>query len=197
MRSGKARTVEAAVIAGSAHRAEPAASAGSASCATASGLSGFLERRYAHRPDRVKSGLLWALTAVFWGLWLYLVLPLLDLVLWALGVRLVLYQMVDLGGYQGLIRSLVGYSVVLLSIVAALLLWILWNVRRYGGEHDRRTVMPADLTDPEIAAVFRLDEGALADLRQMRSVLVDFDADDCLTLSDLRLGGQITQYRGY
>lgn len=168
MRSGRAP------IADSAHRAE------------ASGLERFLERRYSHREDRLTRGLLWALTALFWGAWFYLVLPLLDLLLWALGVRLVIYQMVDLGGYGSLVRAMLGYSVVLSSIVVLLLLWILWNVRRYGGENDRRTVMPADLTDPEIAAVFRLDEGALADLRQVRTVRVDFDADDCLVLSEMQ-----------
>ena len=186
MRSGKAPIAEPATIAGSTHGAEPAAIAGSARGAGAARVSGFLERRYSHRPDRVRGSLLWVLTALFWGAWFYLVLPLLDVLLWALGVRLVLYQMVDLGGYESLVQSLLGYSVVLSSIVLLLLLWILWNVQRYGGEHDRRTVMPADLTDPEIAAVFRLDEGALADLRQVRAVRVDFDDQDCLILSELQ-----------
>jgi poly-beta-1,6-N-acetyl-D-glucosamine biosynthesis protein PgaD len=111
---------------------------GEAPIVEASTLDALRARQWSGRRP-LPTGILSALTVLFWGVWLYLVLPLVSLLLWAFGVRFVIRE-IAAGGYEGLRSSLVAYSSVLLGLVGLLALWIVWNVTRYGGDKDRRTV---------------------------------------------------------
>jgi poly-beta-1,6-N-acetyl-D-glucosamine biosynthesis protein PgaD len=121
------------------------------------------------------------LTLLFWMVWVYLVLPLVSLLLWFFGVRLVVQQIVA-GGYEGLRASLAAYSLVLLVLVGLLALWIAWNVVRYGGDNDRRTVRRAEVTDEEVQKAFRLDHSLLSVLRGERLVRIDLDGDGVVVM---------------
>jgi biofilm PGA synthesis protein PgaD len=129
----------------------------------------------------VPTGVVGALTALFWAVWIYLVLPLVGLLLWAFGVKLFVRELAE-GGYRVLLASLLAYSTVLLALVALLAMWMAWNIVRYGGASDRRTARRPGVTDPEIAAAFRIDTSLLETLRGHRKVRVDLDADDCILL---------------
>jgi poly-beta-1,6-N-acetyl-D-glucosamine biosynthesis protein PgaD len=155
---------------------------GEAPTAEASTVKALLARHWSHRRP-VPTGVLAVLTVLFWGVWLYLVLPLVSLVLWALGVRLFIEQ-IRQGGYEGLLASLVAYSSVLLVLVGLLALWIAWNVRRYGGSSDRRTVKRGALADEEVREAFRLDDRLLAVLRDRRLLRVDLNGDGVVVIAD-------------
>jgi len=144
--------------------------------AESSTVDALLARQWSHRRP-LPTGLLALLTVLFWGVWLYLVLPLVSLLLWALGVRFLVEQ-IRLGGYEGLLGSLVTYGVVLLVLISLLALWITWNVVRYGGSHDRRTVKRLEVPDWVVRGKFRIDDRLLSVLRAERLVRVDFAGDD-------------------
>jgi biofilm PGA synthesis protein PgaD len=124
------------------------------------------------------------LTALFWALWVYLVLPLAGLLLWAVGVRLFVHRLAE-SGYRALLSSLLAYSSVLLILVGLLVLWMAWNIMRYGGSSDRRTARRPDVPDPAVAAAFRIDGSLLDVLRSGHKVRIDLDADDRIVV----LGG--------
>jgi poly-beta-1,6-N-acetyl-D-glucosamine biosynthesis protein PgaD len=138
-------------------------------------VKALLSRQWSKRRP-LPAGLLSLLTLLFWAVWLYLVLPLVSLLLWAFGVRLFMKELSS-GGYEGLRSSLVAYSSILLALVGLLALWIAWNVVRYGGSNDRRTVKRAEATDLEVREAFRLDDGLLARMRGERLVRLDLDGD--------------------
>jgi poly-beta-1,6-N-acetyl-D-glucosamine biosynthesis protein PgaD len=146
---------------------------GEAPIAEASTVDALLSRQW-RRP--LPTGILSVLTLAFWAVWLYLVLPLVSLLLWVFGVRF-FTQEIAAGGYEGLRAALIAYSSILLALIGLLALWIAWNVVRYGGSNDRRTVKSAAVTDPEIQTAFRLDDGLLTALRGERLVRVDLDGD--------------------
>ena len=148
---------------------------GEAPIAKVSSIDSMLARQWSRRRP-LPTGLVSALTLLFWGVWLYLVLPLVSLVLWFFGVRFFIREIAE-GGYEGLRSSLVAYSSVLLVLVGLLALWITWNVARYGGEKDRRTVKREEVKDAEVREAFHLDESLLARLRGERLVRVDLDGD--------------------
>jgi poly-beta-1,6-N-acetyl-D-glucosamine biosynthesis protein PgaD len=148
---------------------------GEAPIAESSTLDALLARHWSHRRP-LPAGILSLLTLLFWVVWIYLVLPLVSLLLWFFGVRLVFQQIVT-GGYEGLRASLISYSTVLLALIALLALWIAWNVSRYGGSNDRRTVRRAEVTDGEVREAFHLDAGLLSVLRGERLLRVDLDGD--------------------
>ena len=153
---------------------------GKAPIAESSTVDALLARQWSHRRP-LPTGLLALLTVLFWGVWLYLVLPLVSLLLWAFGVRFFRKELAN-GGYEGLRSSLLSYSSILLVLVGLLALWIVWNVMRYGGSRDRRTVKRAEVTDLEVRKAFRLDESLLDSMRAGRLVRVDLDPEDCVTL---------------
>jgi poly-beta-1,6-N-acetyl-D-glucosamine biosynthesis protein PgaD len=146
---------------------------GEAPIAESSTVDALLARHWSHRRP-VPTGVLAMLTVAFWGIWLYLVLPLVSFLLWAFGVRFFIEQM-RRGGYEGLRIALLAYSSVLLALVIVLAVWIAWNVVRYGGSSDRRTVKRADVPDLKVQEAFRVDDDLLAKLRRERLLRVDLN----------------------
>jgi biofilm PGA synthesis protein PgaD len=63
------------------------------------------------------------LTLAFWAFWLYLWVPLLALLAWALGIQQAYQYMVVLGGYHDVVRLLGDYSITILVFDGILLLW--------------------------------------------------------------------------
>lgn len=157
---------------------------GEAPIAESSTVDALLARHRSHRRP-VPTGILALLTVLFWAVWLYLVLPLVSLLLWALGVRVFLERFRQ-GGYEGLLASLATYSSVLLVIVSLLTFWIVWNVVRYGGSSDRRTVKRAEVPDWVVRETFRLDDKLLTLLRTERLVRVDFEGEGVVVIPDSR-----------
>ena len=154
---------------------------GEAPIVEASSIDALLARQWSRRRP-LPTGILSALTLLFWGVWLYLVLPLVSLLLWVFGVRFVIREIAE-GGYEGLRSSMVAYSSVLLGLVGLLALWIAWNVVRYGGDKDRRTVKRGEVGDGEVRKAFQLDESLLSALRGERFVRVDLDGDGVVVMS--------------
>ena len=157
---------------------------GRAPIAEASSVDALLARHWSHRRP-VPTGVLAVLTLAFWAIWLYLVLPLVSLLLWAFGVRF-LFEQIRQGGYEGLRVALLSYSSVLLVLISALALWIAWNVVRYGGSSDRRTVKRTEVPDWVVRGRFRIDDSLLSVLRAERLVRVDFEGDSVVVIADAR-----------
>ena len=114
-------------------------------------------------------------TVLFWGLWLYLIMPLISLLLWFAGVYIFVDQMVTLGGYQSFIDTLYHYSLVVLAIMLTTFLWVWWNARRYGSVRNKRTLQPDSVSIAELAATADTTEDVIVALQSRRQVLVDFN----------------------
>lgn len=145
----------------------------------ASTIEAMRARRGAPRRP-LPTGMLGTLTVVFWAVWIYLILPLVSLVLWASGVRLFARE-ISADGYRGLAQTLIAYSSTLLVLVALLAFWIAWNVARYGGAQDRRRVKADEIADRVVWQRFHLDDALGQSLRQARSVRVDVDETGFVT----------------
>jgi len=78
------------------------------------------------------------ITLGFWLLWVYICLPLVSLLAWALGFNLLYTQMVLYGGYDGLLRVLGLYLLIIAILGGSLLLWAFYNYFRFRGVERRR-----------------------------------------------------------
>ena len=154
---------------------------GEAPIAEVSSVEAMVARQWS-RKRPLPTGVASALTLLFWGVWLYLVLPLVSLVLWVFGVRFFIREIAE-GGYEALRASLLAYSSVLLVLVGLLALWIAWNVVRYGGDKDRRTAKKAEADDSKVREAFHLDDSLFATLRGERFVRIDLDGDGCVVMT--------------
>lgn len=126
-------------------------------------------------PGRVKSSE-WFMTLFFWGVWLYLLAPLLSLVLWFGGIYLFLDRMVLLGGYQELIDKLYQYSLAIVIMWVMLAVWVTWNQLRYG-RRDRRRARPAHVSQSLLKNTTGLDFPVLDQLRLSKEIFLHFDEE--------------------
>ncbi|HEV8238236.1 MAG TPA: poly-beta-1,6-N-acetyl-D-glucosamine biosynthesis protein PgaD [Thermoanaerobaculia bacterium] len=138
-------------------------------------------RRRGSRGKPLPAGMLGVLTVVCWAVWIYLVLPLLSLFLWVTGVRLFVREN-PVAGYHALAATLLAYSSTLVILVGLLAIWIFWNVARYAGKLDRRTVKRPEVASAAVWKSFRVDASIGQSLRAARSMRVDLDRDGCLVV---------------
>lgn len=127
------------------------------------------------------------LTTLFWGLWIYLIMPLVSLLLWFAGYQVFVEQMITLGGYEALLERLTHYGLVVGATMMATLVWVTWNVRRYG-HHNIRTHELAAVTTYETAAIAGLEPGELERLHECQRLTVDFDDHDRLMVLECSTG---------
>lgn len=99
------------------------------------------------------------LTVAFWAFWFYLWLPLLALLAWTLGMEQAYKYMIVLGGYHDVIRLLAIYSLIIVLLGGALVVWAAYNIHRFSGV-EHRTGSPA-VTPKEIARDFGMDQSSV------------------------------------
>lgn len=128
------------------------------------------------------------ITVIMWGLWVYLITPLVSLLLWLIGIYLFVNRMIMLGGYQAFAEQLVNYGTVVFVMWLGLTLWVLWNLYRYG-RMERRTERPSHVTDAEMAESMNLSTETIRDMRASRRIALYFGADERPVIEKIRLGG--------
>ena len=136
-----------------------------------------MTRRERLKPSRWRRATEFTVTTLFWLAWLYLVMPILSLLLWALGVQLFVDEMIVRGGYEALIAELMRYSLVILGMFGATLVWVYWNLRRYG-RHEKRTQQPVPVSLAEIASSSGLSPDAILTIRTNRRLRITYDDAD-------------------
>jgi biofilm PGA synthesis protein PgaD len=116
-----------------------------------------------------------SMTVVFWALWIYLWLPILALIGWALGFRIAYYEMVVRNGYVGLVHLLVFYLTVIGCLGASLLLWAYYNFARFRNVIRRKSVPVS--SRPSVTQRYRVSPELLAIWRHERRLVLHHDAD--------------------
>jgi len=134
-------------------------------------------RRQRLKSSRWRRATEFTLTTLFWLAWLYLIMPLVSLLLWALGVRLFVDEMILRGGFEALIGELANYSLVILTMLVVTLVWVYWNLRHYGG-NEQRTQQPVPVSLEEIATTADLSTSAVLEIRAHKRLWIRFDDDD-------------------
>ena len=117
------------------------------------------------------------ITVVFWGLWVYLVTPLLSLLLWYAGIYLFVDRMITLGGYQAFSEQLFNYSAAVFAMWLSLTLWVLWNLRRYG-QHNRRTVPPPHVSKTQMSEAMHVAGDVMRRVHASRQIYLHFDGHE-------------------
>ena len=114
-------------------------------------------------------------TFAFWVFWIYLWLPLLALLAWALGVQQAYEYMIVLDGLRAVVRLLAIYAMVIGLLGGTLIAWAVYNILRFGGV-ERRVPRPP-ITAAEIARDFGFDPIEVERWQEARTVQVTHDQD--------------------
>ena len=117
----------------------------------------------------------WSFTTLMWGLWIYLFLPLLNVILWLLGFHLFYVKVIERGGYIHLLNLLgkVGWAVLL--IFGILRLWGYYNYVRFGRKNRRKIVSPT--TADQLSGFFHLPPDQVLELQSKKEVVWPMEAD--------------------
>jgi biofilm PGA synthesis protein PgaD len=120
---------------------------------------------------------------MFWALWLYLWLPLLALLAWALGLQQAYKYMVVLGGYQEVLRLLMLYALVILLLGGTLVFWAIYNIVRFHGVENRRVNLA--ITPAEIARDFDMEQAAVERWQSAHTLQVTHDENGRITDAEI------------
>lgn len=115
------------------------------------------------------------LTFAFWVVWIFLWTPLVTLIGWILGVDLVIFQMIELGGYQGVVADFILFLLCVALMGGALAIWAGYNFVRFRNV-DRRTPLPP-VTNSQLAEFFKVNEASLSTQQEAQCLSVSFDDD--------------------
>jgi biofilm PGA synthesis protein PgaD len=124
-----------------------------------------------------------SMTLVFWIIWIYLWLPLLALLGWAVGLKIAYYQMVVQDGLAGLLRLLAFYLTVIAVLGASLLLWAYYNFFRFRGV-QRRKAFPVTPIG-ELGKHYQLPAGVLERWSKAQRLVLHHDAAGKLLVNDI------------
>jgi len=114
-----------------------------------------------------------SVTFICWFLWLYLFVPLLSLIAWALGATLVYQVMLQNLEIAELLALLGNYGRGVAVLAGVYLLWAVSSWLRFRGVDRRET--PPRATDAQLAASHYLSDDELSMLRNTRRTVVALD----------------------
>jgi biofilm PGA synthesis protein PgaD len=112
-----------------------------------------------------------SVTALIWGFWVYLFLPLLSVILWFLGIKIFTVAVIEHTGYLEflvLVKTLGWY---ILTLFLILRLWGYYNYWRFGKKNRRKSSAPDGAATQELADYFRMQVSAVQELRSLKEVV--------------------------
>jgi biofilm PGA synthesis protein PgaD len=108
-------------------------------------------------------------TGIMWGLWIYLFLPLLNIVLWLLGIRYFHIEVIEHIGYKEFIGLLHNMGWIVLVVFIILRLWGYYNYMRFG-RNDRRRRTPS-ITTEQLAGYFNIPIEEVENLQSKKEIV--------------------------
>ena len=108
-------------------------------------------------------------TSIMWAVWLYLFLPLLNILIWFLGIRYFYVEVIKLAGYRELLNLLFKAGWVILAVFLILRLWGYYNYRRFG-RRERRKSLPPDGRE-KMVAYFQVPLEKIEDIQSSKELV--------------------------
>lgn len=117
-------------------------------------------------------------TALMWATWLYLFLPVINMLMWLLGFSYFYTELIENAGYRQMLNlfETTGWAIVLAFLL--LRLWGLWNYMHYGRpSRDRRHHAVQSTTIDRMAEHYALSPKEIVALQRMKEVVWPMQKD--------------------
>ena len=119
------------------------------------------------------------LTALMWGIYIYLWIPAITLGAWLIGFER-FYEVVALyGGYEMVLEMLDWYAMVILAIATCIVGWSGLNNRRFRNRERRNAT--AKTSSRQISEFFGNSEKEVRRAQQSRRILIELDDIGCIS----------------
>ncbi|HEB50383.1 MAG TPA: poly-beta-1,6-N-acetyl-D-glucosamine biosynthesis protein PgaD [Desulfobulbus sp.] len=139
-------------------------------------LSGYPDNLIINRPDLKSKPLILGeqlLTIIFWGFWFYLWLPLISVIAWLLGFRILYTHLMELGGVDNFFAQFDTFSRGVALASGLLACWSFYNLKRYGSYNRRTAVLKTDVA--RLKKDFSLSDRDWRTLQEARILRLSFD----------------------
>lgn len=108
-------------------------------------------------------------TGLVWGIWVYLLLPLVNIIMWILGLRFIEVSVVEKLGYSDMLVLMSKMGWIVLTVFLILRLWGIYNYKRFGKRSRRRSSPPA--TIEQLAVHFQIPVEQVEYLRSQKEIV--------------------------
>src|SRR4030067_1536151 len=108
-------------------------------------------------------------TGIMWGLWIYMILPVLNIVLWILGIRYFHFSIIEQGGYKELLKLAGKMWWTALTGLLIMRLWGYYNYRRFGRKDRRKAKAPADTG--QMATLYNMPVEEVRDMQSRKEIV--------------------------
>lgn len=108
-------------------------------------------------------------TGFVWGIWAYLLLPLVNIVMWVVGLRFIEISVIEQLGYKEMIDLMGKMGWIVLIVFLVLRLWGFYNYKRYGQRTRRKGSMP--VTIEQLAAHFQIPAEEVKDMQSKKEIV--------------------------
>lgn len=110
-----------------------------------------------------------SITTGIWVIWSYLLLPIINLVLWVVGFKTI-YMQFESAAYRELLLLLERLGLVVLVVFAVLQLWGFYNYHMFG-KRNRRKEHSFDAVS-ELSQYFGLSPEQVADMQSKKEIVI-------------------------
>ena len=111
----------------------------------------------------------WSITSLMWGLWLYLLLPLINIILWLLGFHYFFVEVVEKAGFLNLLDLLKKTGISILVVFGVIRIWGYYNYLRFKKKERRKNVSAA--TTQQLSEFFQISQGQVLRLQSEKEVI--------------------------
>ena len=107
-------------------------------------------------------------TTFVWAIWVYLFLPVINIILWIFGLRFINFAVIEQVGYKELVGLLVKMGWAVLIVFLVFHLWGYYNYRRFGRKSRRKS--SASVTLEDLAAHYRIPADNIKRLQEQKEI---------------------------
>jgi poly-beta-1,6-N-acetyl-D-glucosamine biosynthesis protein PgaD len=108
-------------------------------------------------------------TSFVWGIWLYLLLPVVNIIMWILGFKFIMISVIDQVGYIEFIDLMSRMGWIVLTVFLVLRLWGYYNYVRFGKRNRRKESPP--VTIEQLAEYYRIPVHKIKTMQSQKEVV--------------------------
>jgi biofilm PGA synthesis protein PgaD len=119
----------------------------------------------------------WTFTTVLWSIYVYLFMPIVTFILWAFGIKILYYELIEQAGFYEFLKVLKGAGQAALIIILVFFLWSYYNYMMFRIRGERRNKQVLLAQDDELAKAYNVDPDFLREAKDHYRFIVKVRKD--------------------
>ncbi len=107
-------------------------------------------------------------TGFVWGIWMYLLLPIVNVLLWIVGLKFIDTSVIDQVGYKELLGLIGKMGWIVLIVFIVFRLWGFYNYNKFGKKSRRKNAQP--VTTEQLGKHFQVPSDAIKALQLQKEI---------------------------